>query len=177
MSRAFLPLLFCVLVSVLFSGCGYAIKPDNLQNASLHFAVGEKLPDANSAFFLLGQAATILKLDKDLRLLIVGHTDATGTPEANQTLAFDRANSVKGFMVQLVPEVERQVRIAFYGADRPIYDNNTPEGRAGNRRVEFRFYRAGSDQKVEAELQGLYGGKLVFGTQTTASVQVQVKAP
>jgi len=182
MGRASLSPLFCAIVTVLASACagaqgGLELEPADLQSVNIHFDVGGRLPATTSGFFMLGRAAEILRLDRDLRLLIVGHTDATGTPEANQALAFDRAAFVKGFMVDLVPSTEQQIRTAFYGEDRPVYDNATEDGRAANRRVEFRFYRTGSDQKVEAELQGLYNGKLVFSTQTTVPVQAQTKAP
>lgn len=66
---------------------------------------------------------------------IQGHTDATGTAEYNKWLSDKRASSVKTFAIGLGVAAER-IQTMGYGVTKPIAPNNTPEGRAKNRRVE-----------------------------------------
>ncbi|MGE0700132.1 MAG: OmpA family protein [Hyphomicrobiaceae bacterium] len=67
---------------------------------------------------------------------IEGHTDAEGTPERNQRLSDRRANAVKDYLTRAGVEEGRLVAIG-YGQDRNIAPNDTAEGRAKNRRIEF----------------------------------------
>ena len=67
---------------------------------------------------------------------VSGHTDSTGDPDANRALSGARAQAVVDYLVAQGIQVERlQSRGA--GADEPIADNGTDEGRAQNRRVEL----------------------------------------
>ena len=67
---------------------------------------------------------------------VSGHTDSTGDPGANRALSGARAQSVVDYLVGQGIDVDRlQSRGA--GADEPIADNGTDEGRAQNRRVEL----------------------------------------
>lgn len=67
---------------------------------------------------------------------VSGHTDSTGDPDANRALSGARAQAVVDYLVAQGIQVERlQSRGA--GADEPIADNDTDEGRAQNRRVEL----------------------------------------
>lgn len=67
---------------------------------------------------------------------VSGHTDSTGDPDANRTLSGARAQAVVDYLVsQGVDEARLQSRGA--GADEPIADNGTADGRAQNRRVEL----------------------------------------
>jgi outer membrane protein OmpA-like peptidoglycan-associated protein len=73
----------------------------------------------------------------DVNILIEGHTDNVGKPESNQILSEKRAAAVRAY---LVSKKVNQMRLtpSGFGQDRPIADNATAEGRAQNRRVEFR---------------------------------------
>lgn len=71
-----------------------------------------------------------------IEIEISGHTDNIGNANANKTLSQNRAQSVKSFLKNLGIEDNRMKAVG-YGADRPIADNNTVEGRAKNRRTEF----------------------------------------
>ena len=73
----------------------------------------------------------------DVRIQIDGHTDNVGKPESNQILSEKRAAAVKTYLVGRKVNGDR-LSTAGYGQDRPIGDNTTAEGRAQNRRVEFR---------------------------------------
>lgn len=76
------------------------------------------------------------KVANTRRLLVVGHTDATGTSATNQKLSERRARTVgKVLMAAGIPSTS-----IFYqgaGASRPLADNSTFEGRTENRRVEI----------------------------------------
>lgn len=69
-------------------------------------------------------------------ILIVGHTDNVGSQEYNQPLSLKRAKSVNDYLVSNGISADR---ITYEGAGKiePRYSNETAEGRAGNRRVEF----------------------------------------
>jgi outer membrane protein OmpA-like peptidoglycan-associated protein len=66
---------------------------------------------------------------------IEGHTDATGTPEANEKLGLARAESVKRYLYETYQIPLHKINIISYGETKPVAPNNTREGRAQNRRV------------------------------------------
>ena len=66
-----------------------------------------------------------------------GHTDSTGSMEANWDLSMERATTVlKFFAAEKLFPLDRMAAVG-YGSQRPIVPNDTPENRALNRRVEF----------------------------------------
>ena len=67
---------------------------------------------------------------------IYGYTDSTGKPESNLILSEQRANSVKDYLATKGITSSR-FKISGMGIADPIATNDTPEGRAQNRRVEF----------------------------------------
>jgi len=79
----------------------------------------------------------ILSRSEHLKLFVLAHTDSVGTEEYNLDLSERRAKSVKEFLVKkgLPPP---SIRYRGYGFSRPLADNSSDEGRAKNRRVEFR---------------------------------------
>ncbi len=87
-------------------------------------------------FSVLNSVALVLAKYADTSLRISGHTDNTGGREYNQKLSTQRAQAVADYLVgQSVDPLRITARgMAF---DQPVADNNTPEGRAQNRRVEL----------------------------------------
>lgn len=84
----------------------------------------------------LDDVAKILKSkDSSRKILIGGHTDATGTANYNQWLSEKRAVSVKVYLVAQGIGEDR-IKTAGYGSTQPVGSNKTPEGRLKNRRVE-----------------------------------------
>jgi outer membrane protein OmpA-like peptidoglycan-associated protein len=87
---------------------------------------------------VLDEAAQRIKETPGLTVEIEGHTDSIGTELYNLGLGQRRAEVVKGYLV-LRHQVDPQRMTALsYGESRPIADNRTAEGRALNRRVEFK---------------------------------------
>ncbi len=86
----------------------------------------------------LNKLARILEGLHDLRLLVVGHTDAVGTDEYNIGLSERRAKAIKDYFLKQGIENEK-LEIDFKGKRMPIDTNKTPEGKSRNRRVDFSF--------------------------------------
>jgi len=78
----------------------------------------------------------VLKSHTDWKLTIEGHTDSTATAEHNQQLSVARANSVKAYLAGAGIDAARLTANGF-GATKPVAGNDTPLGRAANRRVEL----------------------------------------
>ena len=72
-----------------------------------------------------------------LRLRIEGHTDNTGTPEANQQLSQNRAEAVRVFLMDEYSVAPDRVEAVGMGQSTPAVSNETEEGRQTNRRVEL----------------------------------------
>ena len=70
---------------------------------------------------------------------IVGHTDSVGSNQYNFGLSRRRAESVKAKLLEFGLSEERIVGIEAMGEEQPIATNDTSEGRAQNRRVEFKL--------------------------------------
>ena len=109
---------------------------------------GEKVP-LNNIFFEYAKAtlrsesfpeldriAETLKLNVNLTIEIQGHTDNVGSNEANLKLSEDRAESVRSYLLSKKLPTNRVTSVGF-GETRPIAGNDTEEGKAQNRRVEF----------------------------------------
>lgn len=84
----------------------------------------------------LNMIVDVLKANPDLRFEIDGHTDNTGNAAHNLTLSQQRAMAVKTQLVLMGISASRLTTKGF-GDSKPLSDNNTPEGKANNRRVEF----------------------------------------
>ncbi|WP_121245592.1 OmpA family protein [Mucilaginibacter phyllosphaerae] len=84
----------------------------------------------------LSNLATSLQNNPQTNILIVGHTDNTGTDTYNQNLSVRRAESVKAFIAANSVAGSR-LSTSGKGESEPIGDNNTAEGRSQNRRVEI----------------------------------------
>lgn len=97
----------------------------------------------SGSYAILDRALKVLQDYPDVNLEISGHTDNKGGADYNQGLSQRRANSVKLYFVSRGIPSSRLVSIG-YGKDRPIADNSTANGRATNRRTEFRLIDPGN---------------------------------
>ena len=80
-------------------------------------------------------AETMKEYDKT-EIIVMGHTDATGSDEHNQKLSENRAASVSRFLQQNGITAKR-VTTKGFGEQKPVASNNTVSGREQNRRVEI----------------------------------------
>ena len=77
----------------------------------------------------------------DYEVTIVGHTDAKGTNEYNMKLGMRRAESVKAKLLEFGVPADRIVGVESRGEEEPVATNDTAEGRAQIRRIEFKLVR------------------------------------
>lgn len=84
----------------------------------------------------LDEAAAFLGAAPGRRARIEGHTDSRGSANLNQALSQQRAEAVRDALVARGVEASRLVAVG-RGSDRPVATNDTPDGRARNRRVEI----------------------------------------
>lgn len=97
-------------------------------------AKAELLPIARDR---LNEVAKSLKeLDDDKLVSIEGFTDSRGSDDTNMKLSQDRANAVRDYLASQGVKGEK-LRAIGRGEANPIASNETPEGRANNRRVEI----------------------------------------
>jgi outer membrane protein OmpA-like peptidoglycan-associated protein len=109
-------------------------------------------------------------------VLVVGHTDATGTAEFNQQLSERRARSVGKVLAEAgVPA--QNLYFQGVGAARPLADNMTTEGRAQNRRVEIVQLESTAllEQRVKQERSN--PRYLAHGTRSQSAVKAKTPSP
>lgn len=99
----------------------------------------------------LNKLVTALNDYPNTNIEIQGHTDSRGTDEYNMGLSQRRANSVRDYLVAQGIAATRLTTRGF-GESAPAYSNDTPEGMAQNRRVEF-LITANDKMKADAEKQ------------------------
>jgi OOP family OmpA-OmpF porin len=104
----------------------------------------ELLPDS---FGLLDEVGQVMENPQIERVQIEGHTDSTGSAKINKKLSKERAESVRSYLIKKGIEDKRLVAVGF-GPDKPIAENETPEGQEANRRVEFNIVKQGPKKTV-----------------------------
>jgi outer membrane protein OmpA-like peptidoglycan-associated protein len=85
----------------------------------------------------LEAAAKMLNENPTINVEIQGHTDSKGSDAYNLRLSEKRAQAVVNYLVQNLGIDVSRLTAKGYGESRPIADNETEDGRAINRRVEF----------------------------------------
>jgi outer membrane protein OmpA-like peptidoglycan-associated protein/tetratricopeptide (TPR) repeat protein len=88
--------------------------------------------------WLLDAFADYLKKNPTIKIMILGHTDNVGDDMDNYALSADRAFTVKEYLVEQGVNAKR-IDFKGYGESQPRATNETAEGRALNRRTEFRL--------------------------------------
>ena len=78
----------------------------------------------------------LMQKQSDLNFSVEGHTDADGGDDTNMTLSKARGKSVMNKLIEMGIAPNR-LKSDGFGESKPIDNNNTPEGKANNRRVEF----------------------------------------
>lgn len=115
------------------SGCQIGQK---VVLSGVHFPLNsaELSPDSS---FILDPMVELLRSNPATRIEISGHTDATGSAAYNIKLSTARAESVKRYLLSQGVS-RRQLTSRGWGPRQPVASNDSAEGRAKNRRVEFR---------------------------------------
>lgn len=103
----------------------------------LYFDVGDSTLKPESQIEL-ERLSWLLSDKPTMRIEIIGHTDSVGSPQKNMELSWRRANAVAKYLIARGISPTR-LQVTGKGSTQPIADNRLAEGRALNRRVEFRI--------------------------------------
>lgn len=115
------------------------------------FDSGKAVVKADS-YKILKKVGTILKVYQDRLIKIQGHTDnvpfsRTSVYENNFQLSTARANAVAEYLIETCSLKGNNIEPSGRGEYEPVADNATAEGRAKNRRVEFKIYNEQSNER------------------------------
>jgi outer membrane protein OmpA-like peptidoglycan-associated protein len=115
------------------SSGGDASKRFVFEHLGFEFGTTDLTPGSLPA---LESVAAALRAYPDARVVVEGHTDSIGAPETNERLSLDRASLLKNALVARGVAADR-ITTKGVGQEHPIASNDTPEGRARNRRIEL----------------------------------------
>lgn len=87
-------------------------------------------------FQLLSKVQEAIKAFDDPSVVVEGHTDSIGDNESNQALSQQRAKAVHDYLIANKTIAGDKIISNGYGSSRPLASNQTPEGRAMNRRID-----------------------------------------
>lgn len=87
---------------------------------------------------ILDEMAGAIKQIGAPKIQLIGHTDSQGNRQANVALSLARANTVRAYLIDKGIPGEA-LSASGSGPDQPVASNDTVEGRAKNRRIEFRL--------------------------------------
>ena len=105
------------------------------RSGNINFHSGSARLQADSSA-LLDSVADIIARCPGLKIEVSGHTDTDGSPDANQYLSQQRAKAVVRYLVKRGLTSDRFTATG-YGEDKPLFENDTPEHKTRNRRIEF----------------------------------------
>jgi outer membrane protein OmpA-like peptidoglycan-associated protein len=91
-----------------------------------------------SSMGVIRQISQVLQEDNAIKLMIIGHTDADGPGDTNLELSQKRAAAVKNALITVYGIADDRLQTEGKGENEPIADNNSPDGKAQNRRVVFK---------------------------------------
>jgi outer membrane protein OmpA-like peptidoglycan-associated protein len=106
----------------------------SLENVQFQAESAELLPPEREK---LAKIAGILRRYPDRDILVGGHTALAGTEAGRLQLSQDRAAAVADYLIAGKIRKPEQMVVRGYGAEKPLEDNHTEEGRRRNRRVEI----------------------------------------
>jgi OOP family OmpA-OmpF porin len=119
------------------SAADQGVLDRTLANRIVEFESGQAVLTPTGKAILDEMGTAMLKL-KGQKVEIIGHTDNVGLRASNQNLSQARAEAVRNYLAGKGIPAETLVASGS-GPDRPIASNDTVEGRARNRRIEFRM--------------------------------------
>jgi outer membrane protein OmpA-like peptidoglycan-associated protein len=110
-----------------------------LRMIGLNFETGRSAIEASHEP-LLARVREAISLFPEASLVIEGHTDSFGSDSQNLALSQARADAVMQYLLANTPLSPANVRALGYGESRPVANNETPEGRKRNRRIDIVIY-------------------------------------
>ncbi|USE84400.1 OmpA family protein [Acinetobacter tibetensis] len=114
-----------------------------------------EIPEINQS--ILDQAAALIRRAPQVNLVIEGHTDNVGTAQDNKELSVKRAQAVMDYLIKKGVDPAKLQAVGM-GAEKPIADNNTPEGQFKNRRIEFTVLNTETGKARQVNEQGVSTG-------------------
>jgi outer membrane protein OmpA-like peptidoglycan-associated protein/tetratricopeptide (TPR) repeat protein len=114
-------------------------KPELKFYMNIEFEFG-KTEISTKSYGSLDTLSSILILNPDYKIVISGHTDNVGTFDVNQKYSEERANTIANYLITNGVSKEL-IQTKGFSYSKPIATNDTEEGRAKNRRVEFEFFK------------------------------------
>ena len=124
------------------------IQPIVFDEGALNFDFDKSIVKAQY-FDLLKNIKEFVE-QNNYEITIVGHTDSIGSNQYNFGLSRRRAEAVKAKLLEFGLAEDRIVGIEAMGEEQPIATNATKEGRAQNRRVEFKLVQRETVQEKTA---------------------------
>jgi len=123
------------------NGLRVSAAEQNLLDATLamriiEFESGQAVIRPSGLQILDEMAGALMKV-KSKKVAVIGHTDNTGLRESNLSLSLARAEAVRTYLAGKAIDPS-MINVSGQGPDRPVADNATADGRARNRRIEFR---------------------------------------
>ncbi|CAH0990025.1 Peptidoglycan-associated lipoprotein [Sinobacterium norvegicum] len=116
------------------SGCSKTLSEVKTVDLTIEFASASTTVD-RQYFEELGRLAELYQTNPGQKILVEGHTDATGSRQQNTVLSMDRAKSVAGILISDYGVNSEDILVSGFGPDKPIATNKTAEGRQQNRRM------------------------------------------
>lgn len=102
----------------------------------IYFDSGKDIVKPES-YGAIKEIASVLQENPDVKIQITGHTDSDGNDDSNLALSGLRAISVKSYLVNQFQIDAARIQTDGKGETMPVESNDTPQGKAKNRRVEF----------------------------------------
>lgn len=122
---------------VVASGSAQTVLDKTLSNRVVEFESGSATLTPVGRVILDEMAAAIKQIGTP-KVQVIGHTDSVGNRLANVGLSLARANSVRAYLIEKGIPADSLSAVGS-GPDHPVMTNDTLEGRAKNRRIEFRL--------------------------------------
>ncbi len=104
-------------------------------------AYGFYFPSGKSELFsqnfeLVNKIVTAIGKFPNSEIEVEGHTDSSGSKKINKRLSEERANNIADFLIKVAKIDANRVKSVGIGDERPVFSNETEEGRSKNRRIE-----------------------------------------
>lgn len=118
-------------------GEAQSVLDKTLSNRVVEFEVGSATLTPAGRVILDEMYAAIKQIGTP-KVQVIGHTDSSGNRQANVSLSLARANTVRNYLIEKGIPGENLTAVGS-GPDQPVGSNDSSEGRAKNRRIEFRL--------------------------------------